>query len=69
MCVVSQCREPARRVYYGAVFEIKKGFPDYRNLRKTRMPYPAWGITRKLYDIFEDMAERQVSHPERLASS
>jgi len=56
-------------VYYGAVFKIKKGFPDYRNLRKTRVPYSAWGITRKLYDIFEDIAERRVSHPERLASS
>jgi hypothetical protein len=69
MSVVSQCREQARRVYYGAVFEIKKGFPDYSNLRKTPVPYPAWGITRKLYDFFEDIAERRVSRPERLASS
>ena len=69
MRVVWQCREQARRVYYGAVFEIKKGFPDCRNLRKTPVPYPARDITRKLYDIFEGIAERRVSHPERLASS
>jgi len=25
--IVSQCREQARRVYYGAVFEIKKEIP------------------------------------------
>ena len=25
---VSQCREQARRVYHGAVFEIKKEIPD-----------------------------------------
>jgi hypothetical protein len=25
--IVSQCRESARRVYYGAVFEIKKEIP------------------------------------------
>jgi hypothetical protein len=69
MRAVSQCREQARRVYYGAVFEIKKGFPDYSNLRKTRVLYPARDITRKLYDILEEIAERRVSHPERLASS
>jgi hypothetical protein len=68
MRVVSQCREQARRVYYGAVFEIKKGFPDCCNLQKTPVPYPAWGITRKLYDIFEGIAERRVSHLERLAA-
>jgi hypothetical protein len=28
MKIVSQCREQARRVYYGAVFEIKKGNSD-----------------------------------------
>ena len=69
MRAVSQCREQARRVYYGAVFEIKKGFPDYSNLRKTRAPYPVWGITRRLHDIFEGIADRRVSHPERLTSS
>jgi hypothetical protein len=69
MHVVSQCREQARRVYDGAVFEIKKGFSDYCNLRKTPVPYPAWGIIRKLYGIFEGIAEGRVSHPERLASS
>ena len=26
--IVSRCRERARRVYYGAVFEIKKEIPD-----------------------------------------
>jgi hypothetical protein len=69
MRVVSQCREHARRVYYGAVFEIKKGFPNYCEPRKTRVPYSTWAITRKLDDIFEGIAERRMSHPERLASS
>jgi hypothetical protein len=27
--IVSRCRERARRVYYGAVFEIKKEIPAY----------------------------------------
>jgi hypothetical protein len=62
MSVVSQCREQARRVYDGAVFENRKGVSDYRNLRKTRVPYSAWGVTRKLCDIFEEIAERRVSH-------
>jgi hypothetical protein len=28
--IVSQCREPARRVYYRAVVEVKKEIPDYK---------------------------------------
>jgi hypothetical protein len=27
MKIVSMCREPARRVYYGAAYEIKKEAP------------------------------------------
>jgi hypothetical protein len=27
--IVSRCRERARRVYYGAVFEVKKEIPSY----------------------------------------
>ncbi len=25
--IVSKCREPSRRVYYGAAYEIKEEFP------------------------------------------
>jgi hypothetical protein len=32
--IVSQCREQARRVYYGAVFEIKKEIPAWGRIRK-----------------------------------
>jgi hypothetical protein len=32
MKIVSQCRKQARSVYYGGVFEIKKGIPDVRLL-------------------------------------
>jgi hypothetical protein len=31
---VSQCREQARRVYYGAVFEVKKEIPVSGELRR-----------------------------------
>src|ERR1017187_6526758 len=31
MKIVSQCREQARRAYYGAVFEAKKEIPDETN--------------------------------------
>jgi hypothetical protein len=27
MKIISQCREQARRVYYGAVFDVKKEIP------------------------------------------
>jgi hypothetical protein len=27
MKIVSKCREPARRVYYGAAYELKKEIP------------------------------------------
>jgi len=33
--IVSQCRERARRVYYGAVFELKKETPGSK--RKSRV--------------------------------
>ena len=32
MKIVSQCREPARRVYYDAVFEVKKEIPIQRRV-------------------------------------
>jgi len=69
MRIVSRCREQARLVYDGAVFEIKMVFPGFSDLRKSRMLCPAWGIVIKLCDTFEEIAERRMSHPERLTSS
>ncbi len=38
MKIVSQCREQARRVYYGAVFEAKKGIPVYISIHHSSKP-------------------------------
>jgi hypothetical protein len=49
-------------------FEIKEGLPNYINMRKTRVQFLAWAITKKLDDIFEELAERRMSYPEKLTS-
>jgi len=54
-------------VYYGAVFKIKRRIPNYRDLWTTRVPYPVYGTTEKLNDIFEETAERRMSSSERSA--
>jgi len=64
---VSECREQASWVYYGAVFEIKRRIPNYRDLWTTRVPYPVYGTTEKLNDIFEETSERRMSSSERSA--
>jgi CDP-paratose 2-epimerase len=33
----------------------------YSNLKKMRMHYPAWDITKKLSDIFEDIAKSWIA--------
>jgi len=69
MRIVSRCREQARLVYDGAVFESKMIFPEFSDLRKSRALCPARGIVLKLCDTFEEIAERRMSHLERLTSS
>src|ERR1017187_8925624 len=49
MKIVSQCREQARRAYYGAVFEAKKEIPDETNKNvalSIRTPYALPGLLR-----------------------
>jgi hypothetical protein len=69
MQIVSRCREQARLVYDGAVFEIIMVFPQFSDLRRSRVLCPAWGIVPKLCDTFAEIAERRMSHLERLTSS
>src|ERR1017187_2749675 len=51
MKIVSQCREQARRAYYGAVFEAKKEIPDETNKNvalSIRTPYALPGLLRRV---------------------
>jgi hypothetical protein len=43
MKIVSQCREQARRVYYGAVFEAKKEIPA----KSWWFPQSSEGVAKK----------------------
>ena len=36
--IVSRCRQRATRVYYGAVFEVKKEIPDKMLINETEWP-------------------------------
>jgi hypothetical protein len=37
-----RCREQARRVYYGAVFEVKKEIPVHSAVLEAKKEIPTW---------------------------
>lgn len=61
---VIQCRERARRVYYVAVFEIKKEIPAKRSLISIQEAYSTYGVRSPLVSK-RSRYERGAKHDEQ----